>query len=199
MNFLYDLLHRGEVKLHEVREKAQLLDFDPKVLETITTATQKTPEVLKNSKSEYGFKFSLDREVAEGIMSEHAHSLKENGYFLFHLNFFHDLGLIKSRDQFDILRKTEWWGFMDSDNKTTSSEDQINSLIELGIKYPFEIIGGAAESLELYFPHIPSSFLEQQRLINAFDELMAGAQGSTLSVSDQSTAFKKYQTLVYRS
>ncbi|SIO50570.1 DUF4253 domain-containing protein [Chitinophaga niabensis] len=91
------------------------------------------------------------KDAKEGVYSL-KDKLREHGYFIFvcEANFGHSpdkIGVIKSNDQFDILR------FMATDgiNYDIENADVIEKLQQWHSKYPFEIVGAAQDWVEAKF------------------------------------------------
>ena len=174
------------------------IGFDEAIIDSLTLLTRSIPKLLIDSKKHiYGLEFFGARNKTEKIMEQFHQKLRSQGYFLFYLSFFDNLGLIRSQDQFDILRYTEWWGF--NEKITNKIEDQFMNLKVLYNKYHFEIHGGSEESLELYFPQIPESKLDQIKLVSAFESIFPDAEGPQTNLKQTLEIFTKTKSLTYRS
>jgi len=151
------------------------LDFDSEILKQIRTYTDSVIHIRslvseiyydsvsvfdKTVKDHRGFYFNAEENLARKIVLELKDKFRNKGYLIYisESNFGYDpdkISVIKSTDQFDILRLEETNGA----NYSIENEDVIDKLQEWNTKFPFEIIAADFDFVEAVFIKNPTDYI----------------------------------------
>lgn len=149
----------SELSQNEI-ELAKNIDFETKVFQYVKETTDKQIYQLNDDiekKKVNGIYIEVNEKETIKILTTLRDKINPLGYFVFvsEKNYGYEqdrIGVIKSKDQYDIIRIEHTDGI----NYDINSQDVINKLKEWEKKYPFHIIGADYDWVEIEFKELPN-------------------------------------------